>query len=356
MRFRLLQLKLRTRQTTELIEFSPVVSFFHGPVSTGKSTIARLIDYCLGGDLERTLAIRQEFVASELLTEISGFSVQFERGAAELSSVRVTWSDGLQEMGSVSAPLEAAAQPIYGEDVYNLSDLIFKLAGIQPIKVRRSKFDSESPLIRLSFRDLMFYCYLRQDHLDSSFFRLEDPYRRLKSQDAMRFVTGLYSERMNELEAALAATVNEQRSKREAVLQIRAFMERFKMGSEVDLLQQTRDVADDLAGATVRRSAIEQARGAATHEVEPMRQRLRELSGRIDDVRAANSDLAVRTQQRESLRSELISAKVKASRADQAGRLLQGVEFAQCPQCGGDLSERRLAAGTCGLCGDPERP
>jgi hypothetical protein len=181
---RLVHLKLRTRQTTELVAFSPIVSFFHGPVSTGKSTIARLIDYCLGGSLERTPAIRQEFVACGLLAEVGMFRVQFERGAQKPSSVRVTWSDGQQQMGSVNTPLEAAADPIFGDDVFNLSDLIFKLAGIQPIKVRRSKFDPDSPLVRLSFRDLMWYCYLRQDHLDSSFFSLEDPGKRLKSQDA----------------------------------------------------------------------------------------------------------------------------------------------------------------------------
>lgn len=171
----------------------------------------------------------------------------------------------------------------------------------------------------------------------------------------MRFVTGLHSERMNELEAALVRTVNDQRTKRETVVQIRAFMARFKMGSESDLIQQAREVEAELTEATTRRSAIEQARSVTTHEVEPMRQRLRQLSGRIDEIRAAISDLTTRTQQRESLRSELITAKVKASRADQAGRLLQGVDFAQCPQCGGDLSGRSPQSGTCGLCGGAER-
>lgn len=356
MNIRLVHLKVRTKQTTELVAFSPIVSFFHGPVSTGKSTIARLIDYCLGGSLERTPAIRQEFVACELLAEVGVFQVQFERGAQETSSVRVTWSDGQQQMGSVNAPLDAAEAPIFGDDVFNLSDLIFKLAGTQPIKVRRSKFDPDSPLVRLSFRDLMWYCYLRQDHLDSSFFSLEDPFKRLKSQDAMRFMTGLHSERMSDLEAALGKAIDSQRAKRESVVQIRAFMDRFRMGSELDLVEQTNRVQDELRVATTRRSEIEYARSSATHVVEPMRQRLRLLSTNLDEVRAALTDLDSKTQQRESLRAELISAKVKASRADQAGRLLQGVDFVQCPRCGNDVSERPVQSGSCRLCGTHERP
>lgn len=355
MKIRLRQLKVRTRQTTELVELSPVVTFFHGPVSTGKSTIARLIDYCLGGALERTPAIRQEFVAAELLATVGSFEVQFERGANEGSSVRVTWSDGAQQMGSVNAPLDAGDAPILGDDVFNLSDLIFKLAGTQPIKVRRSKYDPDSPMVRLSFRDLMWYCYLRQDHLDSSFFSLEDPFKRLKSQDAMRFVTGLHSERMSDLEAALARAIDEQRTKRESVIQIRAFMARFRMGSELDLVEQTNQVQAELQVATDRRTTLERARSSSTHVVEPLRQQLRQLSAQVDEVRSALADLDIKSQQREGLRAELISAKVKAARAGQAGRLLQGVEFAQCPQCGNDLTHRPEAQGTCRLCGHLER-
>ena len=51
--------------------------------------------------------------------------------------------------------------------------------------------------------------YLDQTHLDSSFFRLEDPFRGRKSQDAMRFFTGLDSERLSELETELYRTIDE---------------------------------------------------------------------------------------------------------------------------------------------------
>jgi DNA repair exonuclease SbcCD ATPase subunit len=108
----LVQLKVRTSQSTEVVHFSPTVTFIHGPVGTGKSTVARLIDYCFGGRLERTPAIQQEFVAAELVATVGQFTAQFERGAHDTGSVRVTWSNGAIEANSVSAPLDAAATPI----------------------------------------------------------------------------------------------------------------------------------------------------------------------------------------------------------------------------------------------------
>ena len=54
-----------------------------------------------------------------------------------------------------------------------LSDLIYVLGGKTPPKVRKSKIDEDSDLARLSLRDLLWFCYLDQDHMDSSFFHLE---------------------------------------------------------------------------------------------------------------------------------------------------------------------------------------
>src|SRR5208283_5473399 len=73
---RLQQLLITTRQTTELLDFASSVTFLCGPVGTGKSTVARLVDYCLGGDLERTPAIQQEFVAAQLVAELGDYSCE----------------------------------------------------------------------------------------------------------------------------------------------------------------------------------------------------------------------------------------------------------------------------------------
>jgi len=347
----LTKLTIRTKKTTETISFSPSVTFFHGPVGTGKSTVARLIDYALGGDLERTPAIRSEFLAAELTARLGSHVVQFDRAADDGRSVRVTWSSADAPEESLNAPLDAGTTPIWGDSVFNLSDLVFNLCGVEPIKVRKSKLDPDSPLVRLSFRDVMWYCYLQQDRLDSSFFRMDDPFKGLKSRDVMRFVTGLHSDRMNQLDAALVKTADEQRSKREAVAQIRRFMTQFDLGTEIELHEQINLVRTQLQDAIARRDAMEQDQTATTHVLEPMRVQLRHLSDEVNGVREAIADIDRRIQQQEALRSELITTKVKANRAEQAGRILSGVAFTHCPQCGSDLNRVGLAdEDHCSLC------
>ena len=351
---RLKQLLITTRKTTERLVFSESVTFLYGPVGTGKSTAARLIDYCFGGDLERTPAIQQEFVAVQLSVNLGDYSCQLERAATDTQSVRVTWSRNDTDAGSVNAPLDATETPILGHDVHNLSDLLCFLCGITPIKVRKRSRDPESPMVRLSFRDIWPFCYLDQTHLDSSFFRLEDPFRGRKSQDAMRFFTGLHSERLSQIETELFRAVDEQKGKREAVVQIRQFMARFQLGSELDVTGQIEEARRGLSEAEIRRRQLERDRDASVHPTDPLRERLRSMGAEINELLSAICSTEEAIAEQRALRAELITSKIKADRAEHAGHLFEGVEYARCPRCGTDVSERSPSPGSCRLCGSHE--
>ena len=354
MKIRLRNLAIRTRRTTELVNFSEVVTFLHGPVSTGKSTVTRLIDYCLGGDLERTPAIQREFISAELSLVFGDNDCRIERTVDDTQSVRVTWVGPRGDVDSVNAPLNPTTQPLIDAEVYNLSDLIFYLCGVAPIKVRKRSHDPDSPLIRLSFRDVWWYCYLDQANLDSSFFRLDDPFRGRKSQDAMRFFTGLHSERFSQIEHDLMRTIDDQRSKREAVQQIRIFMSRFDLESELDMAGQLQVAERQLVEAQQRRTDLEGARSAQTHPTDPLRAELRRLSVEIENISQAMAESNESISEQRSLRAELITAKTKSERAEQAGRILEGVRYQRCPECGSDVSDRPQDHERCCLCGSAQ--
>lgn len=353
MNIRLIQLVVRTRKTTEEIHFSDTVTFLYGPVGTGKSTVARLVDYCLGGDLERTPAIQQEFISVALRAKLGKYGCTLERGAEDTQTVRITWASGEHDFGSINAPLSAGEVRLLDAEVYCLSDLLFHLCGVEPIKVLKRSRDPDSPMIRLSFRDIWRYCYLEQTHLDSSFFRLDDPFQGRKSQDAMRFFTGLHSERLSQLQVDLYRTVTEQKVARESVAQLRRFMARFDLGSELEFMAQVEAIERELRVAEERKRTLEADRASSIHPTDELRNRLRELSRIVSDLREAISSSQSTLAEQEALRAELITAKVKAGRVEQAVRILDGVDYMRCPECGSDISERPHAVEQCRLCGTP---
>lgn len=356
MRIRLIQLTVRTRRSAELIEFSPKVTFLHGPIGRGKSTVARLIDYCLGGELERTPAIQQEFLSAELVLILGSSRCFLERAADDSQGVRVSWSAGLDQSESIYAPLAAQDAPILGAEVFNLSDLLFWLCDVMPIKVRKRARDPDSSLVRLSFRDIWWYCYLDQTHLDSSFYRLEDPFRGRKSQDAMRFFTGLHSDRLNQLEQEYFQTMDDQRAKREAVAQIRTFMSQFGWSTDIDLEGELAGAEETLRRSEAQRTQLEVSRSATTHPTDALRSELRHLGSEIQLMRTAISDSERTIDEQVALRAELITAKIKSDRVEQAGRVLEGVAFLKCPECGTDISTRPHSHDHCRLCGSGVHP
>jgi Zn-finger nucleic acid-binding protein len=351
MNFRIHNLVLQFGRSREVIDLSSHTTFFHGPISSGKSSIAKLIDACLGGSIPENPAIKQEFVSAQLTATIGTFDVLFERSAGS-NQVQVSWVGSDNQGATILAPIDNAPAPIWGDTVYGLSDLIFYLAGIGPMRVRRNKTDPDAPLIPLSFRDLMWYCYLEQDELDSTFFHLEreDP-RSPKSRDVMRFVLGYYTDLLNELEQQLAREVEDHRTKLESAAQLRKFFSELGYESEGEIAVDIDELDRSHKKASQELQELRETHRASTHFTDDLRTQLRTQASELEREERALADLKDRLRQERSLRSELLSTKFKLARLETASAVLSGVEFDACPRCGTGVSELRRTPAECVLCG-----
>jgi hypothetical protein len=356
MKIRFYRLILNCRKSVEEIDLSAQISLFHGKISAGKSSIVRLIDFCLGGGLERTPAITQELVSVSLFCQIAGYEVVLDREGKSSNQVQVTWRATGAEPAKVIAPLQRSPDrsPIWGEDIYTLSDLVFFLLDVTPIKVRRSKRDADSPLVRLSLRDLLFYCYLEQDHIDSSFFNMEDPFKKLKSRDVMRFVVGFYTERLNDLDLAIEEMQEDRLAKLQAAEQLRGSLQELGFGSALEIQAEIDQMRNQLSQARTEEQEIRSGQMKDSHLVDELRGRLRELAFELGNEEKAYEDQRRTIEELDRLRAEFISARFKLGRAQAASVVLAKADFQCCPLCGvplQDMSPR--APASCILCGTP---
>jgi len=166
----------------------------------------------------------------------------------------------------------------------------------------------------------------------------------------MRFFTGLHSERLSQLETNLYRAIDDQKGKREAANQIRRFMDRFELGSELDVESRIEAAKRELSDNEVKKQRLELDRNSAIHPTDPMRAKLRELGAQIADLRSSIAETEAAISEQRSLRAELITTKLKADRAEQAGKLLSRVDYVKCPECATDISSRAVEAGKCRLC------
>ncbi len=354
MKLRFEYLQLRCRASVETVRFAERVSFFHGEMSAGKSSIPALIDFCLGGRFPGTPALKQELVSVALQARMDTNTVVIERVAQDAGSAQVTWQTAAGETYMVSAPMQPRSEPIFGEDVFNFSDLILRLLGIPVVKVRKRTYDSDSPLVRLSIRDILKFVYLDQDHLDSDFFLLDVPIRREKSQDTLRFFVGHLSERLNELQIELQRLRQEQRAQRDSITKVRAFLAPFGFDSEERIAAELEEL-----NAEARRIEEELASLRAGHRPDTRisdedRKKLKELAAQVATLEDAIDEVNARIGEQDALAAELMQLKMKAARVDISHRVLDGVEFEYCPRCGSGLpvkAERSYDA--CYLCHTP---
>lgn len=342
MKIKLKTLTVETKQEEIRIDLGYDVFFIHGSVGQGKSTALRLIDFCLGGDLVSTPALREEFLGAKLLVSLGENETLLHRMSSPANVVRVAWKDADDQAHALNVPIQAGDAPVLSDEVYNLSDLVLHLCGLSPLKVRRSKVDPDSNLIRLSLRDILTYCVLEQNELDSSFYAMDHPFKCYKSRDVMRFVTGLYSQRLSEVEQQLQALQKERTGANEAALQLKQFIEQFELGTEEELFDERAVAEGQLAELKQQRAKLQQERNISLSPLDEMRHELGKLSRQVVVIDDSIEDLQRRIEEQTALRAELIATKIKANRASLADAVLGKVEFEFCPRCYTSISQRRL--------------
>ena len=356
MRLVLKRLDLHFRHSKEVIELN-AVRYFWGKIGAGKSSIARLIDYCLGANIALTPALQLEFVSATLDLEVGNTPLSIFR-QRESAKVIASWKENDQTMELELPARVADGIVIPDTQVEVLSDLLFYLAGMDIPLVRKGKSSgSASHLVRLSFRDLFRFCYLDQDEMDSDFFRLDlegDWARRQKSIDAMRFVLGYHQDRVATLEVELQKAREQRLALVAGAEALRKALEQegFADPAEIDVtlkkltaeLEQTKD-----------RVAMMRSQGSPKdHAVDLLRDRGRTLAGEIQSLQEALDTVIFNLAETERHRNELKMLSIRFHRTSSAKAVLASVQFIACPRCAQELPKR--AELCCPVCGQGDVP
>ncbi|MGH2613233.1 MAG: AAA family ATPase [Rhabdochlamydiaceae bacterium] len=353
MKILLHKLTLRAKKETFEIPFSDSITYFYGKMGAGKSTIPRLIDFCLGADLKETPALQHEFVSANLELTIGNNHVNLERERGS-NIVIAAWRK-LPKGDPVALPV-----PVHGTKdkslipntkVENISDFIFYLAGLEPPFVLKSKYEVDTELVRLSIRDLMWYCYLDQDHLDSSFYYLErsdNPFKTAKSRDAMRFILGLRYEKIAKLENDLVQAREEKSARIASINQLKNFLEENGIKTVDDIKKQIVNSEEELAEVKQKINLIRKETFVQDHPIDAMKENRRRLDSFIDQIKQKIEDIEFQISNQNRLKSEFITANMKLDRTTLAREVFRSVRFNTCPQCGQHVNT--ASHDICSLC------
>jgi len=356
MQFNIKSLTLTFRREEVAIDFADI-SYFWGQMGAGKTSIAHMIDYCLGGDVELTPAMQSEFVSAALRVSLAKSDLCIERPRDSDRVIVDCVVEGDAYRASIPSRI-ADGEVIPGTGIEHLSDLLFWLSDVIPPKVRTSKTKQDSELRRLSFRDLFWYCYLDQDSMDSSFFHLDDgahPFKQLKSRDVIRYVIGFHDEKVAELEGILDTLRGERQALFASLTSIVKVLKEVGVESESQIAAR---VAEILGRAAAIQKELQDAKAVARatvtdHSVERLRSEARALGDELNQNDVALADLTKALDRDTRHLNELETLSLKYKRSLSAKAVLAGVSFVCCPRCAQPLPTRD--EGQCPVCGQRDQ-
>lgn len=173
-------IQIRCKKKNIFIQLSNKISFIYGNAGVGKTTLLNLINYGLGGNLVKTLAIEQEVLGICLNVLLKGELICLER---KINSNSIMMTRNQEQVSLIAKSSKTSYRQSF-------SDFLYCLEGIEPIEMLRKNSSKE---IKVNFSNFMWFSYLRQEELDNTLFYLGEQksnYKELASTYVMKVILG----------------------------------------------------------------------------------------------------------------------------------------------------------------------
>lgn len=336
--------------TSREARFEPGLNVILGPISTGKTSLMKLLEVLLGGNYRR--------INPEVDRSVSELAGELKIGEGTYSVIRPlvqTDTARVQVAGEgIAERLPAMRQDGGAPLTYGV--WLLERLGLPILRVPQAPTrPTESSFIPVSINDYIRYCRLRQDEIDVDVLGSSVSFRDIKRRYVFRILYGGYDVEVARLQDELR-TLQYELSQLEGG---RAAFDRFLEGTA---LENRADIQRQLAEARERQVEFVRARGelAAPERATPNALRLRAeiaaIEQRIADAAAELERERRGANQLGELANELQAQSARLTKAIVAGERFFDFEFVVCPRCGSALEDGRGQEAHCYLCLQSEPP
>lgn len=252
------------------------LSVIAGEISTGKTSVLEFIAYGLGtSDHPQHQEVQRQVRSVQLEVELSGEVAVIERAAFSEQNVAFVHHCPLADLALPHAKTRRPVEPTGADD--SLSMLLLEHCGLAGISLKEAPTKEDSPLHPLSFRDVLWLCFLENPRLDGRALLFEQTHmKNLKLRQVIEVIFGVHDDQLAKLGGQLRK-LEEQRVKREAALEsLRAFLEEHEVPEPLDL--------------ATKRERYELEVGSTLEAIAELQQRMAAASGFASDLRAAYSE------------------------------------------------------------------
>ncbi|MGI5214941.1 hypothetical protein [Plantactinospora sp. CA-290183] len=333
------------------VEFRPGLNIVLGDITTGKTTLVRLIRAMLGTmpdglppEVDQVQAIRGH--------------VMLGNRAWQIYRPRTTTSDALVEVSEEHPDPDreviAVRLPVARSDRTYSTFLLDQLQ-IPAISVPQARTEPTGTLTPVTMTDWLGYCIVTGDELDTQVFGHLRHWRNVKRRWVFELAYGYYEPELARLNAELRrvelqlASLDQDAAIRAKFLADTPFADidalDLQLAARTAELEQVVSQRRDLSATAGEVPGVQELRQTLL----ATRTRRAEVTDRLARLEAQITDLS-------DLRRQLSSQSARLTRAIVADEWLVDFDFIVCPRCGNDINAARTDPHLCYLCLQEPRP
>ncbi|MEV4201091.1 hypothetical protein [Micromonospora globbae] len=334
-----------------VVEFNPGLNLIIGDITTGKTTLVRLIRALLG-TMPDGLPPEVDYVDA-----IRG-RVMLGSRAWQLYRPQTTTSDALVEVSEVHPDPDreviALRLPVARADRTYSTFLLDQLR-IPAISVPQARTEPTGTLTPVTMTDWLGYCIITGDELDTEVFGHKRQWRNLKRRWVFELTYGYYEPELARLNAQLRrvelqlGSLDQDAAIREKFLADTPFADAGVLDFRLSACTA------DLEQVIAQRRALGTAAGEVPG-VQELRQTLLATRTRRAEVTDRLARLEAQITDLKDLRRQLSHQSARLTRAIVADEWLVDFDFIVCPRCGNDIEAARTTPHLCYLCLQEPRP
>ncbi|WP_197048571.1 hypothetical protein [Streptosporangium roseum] len=329
------------------------LSVIAGAFSTGKTTVLEFIDYCLGGsDHPRHPEVMRKIRAATLEVELSGITHLIERTVGEPSTHAFVRQGHLDDGGGPPAERRPIRPPGNAD---SLSSLLLAHCGLEGVELREAPTQASSDTDPLSFRNLMWLCFLPNEQLASKNLLFEsNPHKRIKLKQVVDVIFDVHDDRVAEWGRRLKEMENRLSRARTAYLAAQQLVEEQQLGGRMELEMLRAHAQEELAATEATLRNLDERARAGTNFASELRQRHRDAATKARRAAAVLRDRETQLQRMAPLRAQYADDVAKLTMLAEARTLFDPLRVRVCPACLHRLARPvEITEGICSLCHHP---
>lgn len=339
------KLVLVGRSKSYYVNFDIGINIIHGDSDTGKSSILNLIDYLLGSKkIYMYDEIEQYGKYAMLEVSLNEKVYTIKRDIFEPKENIEVFSTDIENINKVF-PLEYS--PDYDREgpAGHFSDFLLSSLNIPIIKVKQAPSKDNSPMVRLSFRDLFKYCYFDQDDVGSrEILDRKNPSLVVKNKETFKFIHNVLDTQITELQNMIGEKNREKKEVINKYAVISSFLLETKLSTEESLHTKKDELDEKINFLEKEKNYLTDKMKSDNEEMEELRIVVLELEKRINKLLSQKSHKEAQLEQNIRLRKEYQADinKLQTSLKVKNSISMQHTEIVECPLCNSKMDTMEI--------------